>query len=284
MVHNLRPNIEWVLLTQGDRASQLGAALESLGGVPCWLVLNGVDPQEVGPIDAQVIALPENVGVPAGRDAGIQHVDTPIVGFLDDDARAPEGASGRIASEFLVDDKLGAVSLRLVDENGETARRHVPRFGGRGPERSGEVALFLGGACAIRRSAYIDVGGYFSELFYGHEELELCWRLVDAGWKIRYLPDVEVYHPRTEVGRHAEGWFLTGRNRVWVARRSLPWPIAIVHVSIWLGLGLIRAPAGAGRTSYLRGWREGWKRSMDRRPISWRGVWRLTKLGRPPIV
>ena len=130
---------------------------------------------------------------------------------------------------------------------------------------SGEVAYFLGGACAIRREAYEQVGGYFTELFYGHEEIELSWRLIDAGWTIRYLADVEVFHPRTEIGRHADGWRLTGRNRVWIARRTLPWPVALIHVAAWLILGTARAPGGDCRRSYLAGWWSGW-RGNDRSP------------------
>ena len=146
------------------------------------------------------------------------------------------------------------------------------------------MALFLGGACAVRRDAYEQVGGYFLDLFYGHEEVELCWRLVDAGWSIRYLADVEVFHPRTSIERHAEGWERTGRNRVLIARRTLPWPVAIVHVAFWLVVGAWRAPAGESRRSYLFGWCSGWRADLDRAPISWRGVWRLTRLGRPPIL
>ena len=99
-----------------------------------------------------------------------------------------------------------------------------------------------------------------------------------------YLADVEVFHPRTTIERHAEGWKLTGRNRVWIARRTLPWPIAIVHVTTWLVLGALRAPRGEARRSYLAGWWSGWSADIDRRPIRWRTVWRLTRLGRPPII
>ena len=206
-----------------------------------------------------------------------------LIGFLDDDA-VLRGDSTRILAAFDDDPRLGAVALRLVDEDGATARRHVPRLGGRDGDHSGDVALFLGGACVLRRDAYDQVGGYFTDLFYGHEEVELCWRLVDAGWRIRYLADVEVFHPRTDIERHPAGWELTGRNRVLIARRTLPWPIAVVHVTAWLLLGLWRAPAGEHRQRYLQGWRRGWRIEVDRDPISWRGVWRLLRLGRPPIL
>jgi GT2 family glycosyltransferase len=274
--------LQWVILTRGDRPEALDRAIESLDA-PVTVVQNGAD--AVASIDgASVISLADNVGVPGGRDIGARQTDSEIIGFLDDDAAASAGVSRAVTEAFAADERLGAVALRLVDENGETARRHVPRFGGRGADRGGEVALFLGGACAIRRDAYEDAGGYWTDLFYGHEEVELAWRLIDRGWTIRYLPQVSVFHPRTEIGRHAAGWTLTGRNRVLVARRTLPRPISSVHAMAWLLLGTLRAPGSENRRAYMQGWRSGWRRRIDRSPIRWVTVWRLTRLGRPPVL
>ena len=281
--------ISWVILTTGGREEQLAAAIESVAQPLGSVVVVSNGSGELPAVEAAgitVVVSPENLGVPGGRDLGITRIGdhSHIVGFLDDDAVAPSGVADRIVEEFTADERLGAVSLRLIDERGRTARRHVPWPGGRDAERSGETALFLGGACALRREAYEDVGGYFTELFYGHEEVELCWRLVDRGWTIRYLANIEVFHPRTMIERHPNGWELTGRNRVWIARRSLPWPLAFVHVMTWLVLGVWRAPKGESRRRYLSGWRAGWSTNVDHRPIRWRTVWRLTLLGRPPIL
>jgi GT2 family glycosyltransferase len=279
-----RPTITWVLLTMGNRPDALVAAVDSLSPQRPLVVLNS-ESEPADSVDGfNLLRLEANHGVPGGRDEGVRATTSEIVGFLDDDAVAPPGATDRIVDAFAADDRLGAVSLRLVDEDGATSRRHVPRPGGRESEQSGEVVLFLGGACAIRRAAYDEVGGYFTDLFYGHEELELSWRLVDKGWSIRYLADVEVFHPKTTIERHADGWELTGRNRVWIARRTLPWPIALVHVGVWLVVGAKRAPSGESRRRYLRGWRSGWSGDVGRSPIRWRTVWRLTRLGRPPII
>jgi GT2 family glycosyltransferase len=274
--------IAWVVLTMGNRNAELQRAVASLLPDEALVVINGEN-QDADVSLGPSMALPENVGVPAGRDIGLQATSSELVGFLDDDAELL-GDITHVRRAFDADPRLGAVALRLVDEEGATSRRHVPRLGGRGPDRSGEVALFLGGACVIRRAAYDQAGGYFADLFYGHEEVELCWRLVDAGWSIRYLAGTEVFHPRTDIERHAEGWERTGRNRVLIARTTLPWPIAVVHVAIWLVVGAWRAPTGQGRRSYLLGWRSGWRAHVDRAPISWRGVWRLTRLGRPPVL
>lgn len=278
-------DLVWIILTRGDRPAELRAAIASLRPDSIRLVVNGALSSISDPIveNDELVELANNVGIPAGRDAGVKRATTPLIGFLDDDAVASQGIGARVVSAFAADPTVGAVAMRLVDESGETARRHVPRIGGRGTERDGEVALFLGGACAIRREAYQDAGGYWGELFYGHEEVELAWRLIDRGWKIEYRPDLTVFHPRTEIGRHAEGWRMTGRNRVMIARRTLPWPVAILHVSLWLAIGLIRAPK-EHRRSYLEGWRAGWRQPATHRPIRWTTVWRLTRLGRPPIV
>ncbi len=130
----------------------------------------------------------------------------------------------------------------LVDQSGQTARRHTPRPGTGRHERSGTVVGFLGGACAMRRSSYLSAGGYWGDLFYGHEELELSWRLIDRGGLIQFLAEERVFHPRTPIGRHACGWWFTGRNRVWIARRTLPVPVAVVHALAWLIVGTSARP------------------------------------------
>ena len=284
--------IDWVVLTMGDRPDQLGAAVRSLldqlgDHDRVVVVANGADDVDLrdGP-GVELVTSGHNLGVPGGRELGVRSGRADIVAFLDDDA-VLVGRAERIRQAFEQDPSLAAVSLRLVDDDGRSLSRHVPRLGGSDPSISGAVVHFLGGASAIRRSAYEEVGGYFVDLFYGHEEIELSWRLIDAGWSIRYLADVDVVHPRTEISRHAEGWRLTGRNRVWIARRTLPWPVAVVHTLTWLILGLVRCGA-ANRRSYVAGWCTGWRTDwpsgVSRRPIRWATVWRLARLGRPPVV
>lgn len=287
------PNaIDWVILSTGERARALTAAVRSI----CTAVDGPSDEVIVvsngaGSLDdslsgtcARVVESEVNLGVPGGRDLGIASATTPIVGFLDDDAVLQCGAAASIRAAFDADPRLGAVAMRVRDERGTATRRHIPLIGGAEPTGSVDVAYFVGCAHALRREAYDDVGGYFTDLFYGHEEIELCWRLLDAGWNIRYLADAPAFHPRTEISRHARGWELTGRNRVLIARRTLPWPVAISHVTTWLVLGAIRAPGRTAKSSYLRGWLAGWRKPVDREPIGWRTVVRLCRLGRPPVV
>lgn len=289
--------IDWVVLTRGDRPTALAAALASLRASPSTgsivVVLNGpaagatIDPGSLGGPGAAVMVVEsaENLGVPGGRDLGLESTQTPLVGFLDDDARlVSTDLLGSVLQQFASDPSLGAMSLRLVDDNGNTSRRHVPRRGAGGADRSGPVVTFLGGASIIRRCAYLEAGRYWADLVYGHEELDLAWRLIGHDYSIRYEADISVYHPHTEISRHADGWWRTGRNRVLIARRNLPAPIMAVHSVAWLAIGTFRAPGGACRRRYVAGWFGAWRLAVDRDPLSWSTLRRLGQLGRFPII
>lgn len=280
--------ISWVLLTQGDRDPSLGIALDSVaaqsGDHSAVVVINSDMPHTFVRPDLLSFQSPRNLGIPGGRQYGIERTASALVGFLDDDARLIDSdTSNRIVELFDRHPNLGVVSLRLVDPDGSTARRHIPRVGRRGEALSGPVATFLGGACVVRRAAYEEAGGYWPDLFYAHEELDLAWRMINAGYDIRYLASRHVEHPRAPISRHERGWHLTGRNRVMIARRNLPWPLLAPHVTLWLALGLLRAPDSDCRGAYFRGWATGWKQSVPREPIRLRTIWRLTRLGRPPV-
>lgn len=285
-------SIDWVVLTMATRPNEFERALDSIeaqdvddGTSRAVVVANGADLSDVVArrVGVELVELPENVGIPAGRHIGIEACVTDVVGLLDDDAELEPDVSAKVLAAFAADPGLGAVALRLNDEEGKTTRRHVPRLGAASADRGGAATFFVGAAHAIRVEAYRDAGGYFTDLWYGHEEIEFSWRLIDAGWSIAYLADAVAFHPHTTISRHADGWSLTGRNRVWIARRTLPWPIAAIHVAAWLGLGAWRAPKNC-RRAYVQGWVSGWRGSIDRRPIRWRTVWRLTRLGRPPVI
>jgi GT2 family glycosyltransferase len=72
----------------------------------------------------------------------------------------------------------------LADEQGETLRRHVPRLGAGDPLRRGPVTLFLGGGHALSAPMLRQIGDWPACFFFEHEESDLAWRALDAGWDI----------------------------------------------------------------------------------------------------
>ncbi|MFB7666189.1 glycosyltransferase family 2 protein [Kitasatospora sp. NPDC056138] len=285
-----------VIITMGNRPEELNALIESVRNqegpaVELAVVGNGA-PLPPLPADVRAVELPENLGIPGGRNVGIELFgpdgrDVDAVLFLDDDGSLPNRDSARLLREaFTADPKLGIVSFRIADpDTGVTQRRHVPRLRASDPLRSSRVTTFLGGASAVRSAVFPQAGQLPAEFFYAHEETDLAWRALDAGWEIDYRADIVLHHPTTSPARHATYFHNVARNRVWLARRNLPAPFVPLYLGTWLLLTLARRPSGDALKSWVGGFRAGWSEPCGpRRPMRWRTVWRLSRLGRPPII
>jgi GT2 family glycosyltransferase len=237
------------------------------------------------------IELAENLGIPGARNAGIAATRGDLVVVLDDDGWLPDAeVLDRVRRQFAADPRLGIVSLRIVDpESGTTQRRHVPRLGDSDPLRSSDVTIFQGGACVLRRTMLQSCarpdGPLPGRFVYGHEETDLAWRALDAGWRIRYDADAVMNHPATSPARHATYYRLNARNRVWVARRNLPAALVPVYLGLWAVIMVVRLRAFTPLRTWFSGFLEGWRTDPGlRRPMRWSTVWRMTRLGRPPIL
>ena len=281
-----------VILTMGDRAAELARAIDSAlaqqnAELEVVVVGNGADVPSV-PVGVKVVKLAENLGVAGGRNAGVQACAGDVVLFLDDDGWFPDRNVGsHVASRFAADPGLAVISFQVVDpEGGPGARWHVPRLRAGDPERSSVVTTFLGGACAIRRSAFLEAGGLPDLFFYGHEETDLAWQLMDRGYRLEYDATARMCHHHLPNARHDTFRRQDGRNRVLLARRNLPWPLAAVYLADWMALTVARE---RGQLCSLRPWfagfAEGWRIDPGpRRPISLRTAWRMARAGRPPVI
>ncbi|ROO90064.1 hypothetical protein EDD29_7780 [Actinocorallia herbida] len=287
--------LSFVVLTMGNRPVELDRSLRSAldqEGVEVEIVLvgNGVPGDWAAPIAddrIRTFPLPENLGVPAGRNYGVREAKGDIIVFLDDDGYYPSLDLGlRLERMFAEDPKLGIVSFQVKDpEGGPGQRRHVPRLRAGDPERSSEVTTFLGGASAMRKSAFEAGGGLPENFFFAHEETDLAWQAINAGYRIVYDAESVMCHPATLATRHASFYRYNARNRVWLARRNLPWPIGMTYLGVWVGMTVVRERKPAALKPWFKGFAEGWKTDAGpRRPISWGAAWRMTRAGRPPII
>lgn len=286
------PRVGVVVLTQGQRPDDLRAGLESVlrqEGVDLDVVVvgNGWDPVGL-PSSVRGVALPVNVGIPAGRNSGARVVSGDYVFFLDDDARVPDPRFLADAIGLIVaSPDIGLVQPRLEGLDGaEPPLRWIPRMRKGDRHHSSNVFSCLEAAVLLPRPVFDAVGGWGDEYFYAHEGIELAWRVWDQGKRAWYAGDLLAEHPVVHPTRHAEYFRLNARNRVWLARRNLPVPLIPVYVAAWTGVTILRwwrRPADL--SAWFRGWREGWSaRPGQRRPMSWRTVARMAMAGRPPVI
>lgn len=281
-----------VILTMGNRPAELARALESTmplqaAGAEVVVVGNGADPGPLPP-GVTTIRLAENAGVAGGRNAAVRACAGDVVLFLDDDGWYPEPAAlgEHLAARFAAEPQLAVLSFRVADpEGGAGARWHVPRLRAGDPGRSSVVTTFAGGACAIRRSAYLEAGGLPDAFFFGHEETDLSWRLLDLGYRLEYDAVATMCHPPVRNARHATWYRMEARNRVWLARRNLPWPLGLIYLADWMAITVVRERSAAALRAWFAGFADGWRLSPGhRQPMKWRTAWLMTRAGRPPVI
>ena len=295
-VDSVHPVTSVILLTQGDRPVELARAVERVRAqhlpagerLEIVLVVNGGTRPELPPAsDLTVLELPENVGIPAGRNAGWRASTGDLVVVLDDDGWLPDDDTlDHVRVAFAAEPDLGILAFRIADPiTGRTARRHVPRLRASDPLQPGDVTTFLGGAWAIRRVVLDQTGGLPGAFFFSHEETDLAWRALDRGWRIHYDPDAVLFHPTTSPARHALYYRTNARNRVWLARRNLPAPLAAAYLGTWIALTLARVRNTRALRTWFGGLREGLRTDPgERRVMRWSTVWRMTRMGRPPVI
>ncbi len=227
-----------ILLTYncGHRLERVLDNLMALG-LPVIAVDNASADDTVDILSAreiQVISLPINIGA-AARNHGVERAGTPYVMFCDDDGWWE--SEGLPEAVNLLDQypRLALLNARiLVGENARLDSISVEMADSPLPNRNGipgaVLLSFMGGAVIVRRSAYLEVGGYDPEFFMGGEEETLSVKLARAGWVMRYLPDVVMRHyPSVANAPHLRAHGM--RNTLWNAwihrqlRSALRWTV-----------------------------------------------------------
>jgi GT2 family glycosyltransferase len=285
-----------VVLTQGKRPEDLSRGLLSLlaqKGVTLDIICvgNGWEPEGL-PDGVRTLALPENLGIPAGRNEGVPHVSGEFLFFLDDDAWLPDDTTLLTMAQMMrAKPHIGLIQPRVMDpEYADAPRRWIPRLRKGSAEKSSNVFSVWEGAVCLQRRAFDESGGWPSPFWYAHEGIELAWRVWDAGYQVWYAGDLRVAHPVMDPKRHDEYYYMNARNRVWLARRNLPFPFSWAYVGSWTAVQCLRwAKHPDQLRTWFSGWRDGWRQdpwsdTEEQRKLSGRGLLAMSVHGRPPVV
>jgi mycofactocin system glycosyltransferase len=218
------------------------------------------------PAGVVVLRRETNGGPAAARNDGLADVATPVVAFVDADVMLPTGWLEPLLAHF-ADERVALVAPRVASTPGPGAlaayeQRHSPLDLGPDPARitPGTRVSYVPAAVLVCRTSVLrDLGGFDTGMRLG-EDVDLVWRLADAGHRCRYEPAVVVHHaPRPNVGRLLRQRFGYGRSAASLAARH-PGALAPARMSGWSalawGLVLLRRPflalgVAAGTTAAL---------------------------------
>jgi mycofactocin glycosyltransferase len=184
---------------------RLRACLAPLAGSASVIVVDdgSPDPDPIAAVaheaGARYVRHPDNRGPSAARNTGIRHATTPLVAFIDADCVPPADFLGRLV-DHLADPAVGLVAPRIVSSErgrGPIAAYERTRSAlDMGPRpslvRPYSTVWYVPSAAMLARREALEAG--FDEGLVLGEDVDLVWRLHDAGWQVRYDPAVVVAH------------------------------------------------------------------------------------------
>lgn len=209
--------------------------------------------------EARAIDAGQNAGFARATNLGIRAGDGDYVLTLNPDTRVTEGALDRLVAVLEERPDVAAAGPKLELPDGSvdhaSARAFPTILGTLGhfsglarrtrvpaglalyrsvPVEAGPVDLVCGACMLLRRSALDEVGAFDERYWMYMEDIDLCYRLAQAGWKTRYEPEARVLHvkggtvegrrgPRLVLSFHAGMWrfyrhhYAPGRSRLTTA-------------------------------------------------------------------
>lgn len=193
---------------------------------------------EAGADEVVVVDGPRALTVCEARNAGARRATGDVVVFVDADVVVRPDALARIRAAFDDFPGLTAVfgSYDDTPEGGTVAafrnllHHHVHQAA------AGPAGTFWSGLGAVRRDAFLAVGGFDAQRFPlpSIEDIDLGTRLVAAGARIRLDPAIQ--------GTHLKAWTLRTMVTADFARRGVPWVRLMLR-------------SGRGSTALNLGWR-----------------------------
>lgn len=157
---------------------------------------------------ARLAANKTNEGYAKANNQGIRMSGGRFVLLLNSDATLTEGALGEMAACMAADERVGVCGPRLVYPDGreQFSYGRLPRlsdevrsvFGGGLPRYTGkgsaETEMVSGASMMVRWRMMEQVGMLDERYFMFSEEVDLCKRAIEGGWKVKYVPEATVVH------------------------------------------------------------------------------------------
>jgi mycofactocin system glycosyltransferase len=202
----LGPDDVTIVVPVRNRPGQLARLLDALTGLSCVVVDDasidaGASKDIAERHGARFVGLTTNSGPSAARNAGLTLVDTALVAFVDSDCVPADGWLQPLLGLF--DDPLvAAVAPRVVSPPERTSvlaryERVRPLLDqGRtpAPVRPGGRVSYVPSAAIVVRADLAEGPDLFDPSLRGGEDVDLVWRLTEAGWDVRYVPRSVVTH------------------------------------------------------------------------------------------
>jgi len=209
---------------------------------------------------ATIVINDENYGFAGGYNEALKQIEADYFVLLNSDVEVEPGWIEPVIALMQSDNKIAAAQPKLKAYNHKSFFEYAGAAGGfmdkygypfcRGrifdslEEDKGqyneisEVFWASGAAFFVKRSAWLETGGLDPDFFAHMEEIDLCWRLKNLGYKVMYCPDSTVYHVGggTLQAENPYKTYLNFRNNLAMLLKNLPVHkrVPVLFVRFWL--------------------------------------------------
>jgi N-acetylglucosaminyl-diphospho-decaprenol L-rhamnosyltransferase len=232
--------------------------------------------------EVNVVRAGANLGYGAGANLGVAATDAPVVLVTNPDVVVHPGALEALARALTSDPTVALVGPRILEADGTRypSARRFPSLG----DAAGHALLglvtpdnrftrryrmedldplqdsvvdWVSGACFLaRRHALDELGGFDEAYFMYAEDIDLCWRAKQAGWRVKYVPGAAVTHLQGTSTEHHPYRMLVAHHRSalrFASRTVHGWRrVSLPGVATMLGVRLAMAFAGQAMGSVRR--------------------------------
>lgn len=157
-----------------------------------------------------------NAGYAGGYNLALKSVSEEIHILLNSDIEVTEGWLKPIIEVFKAEPETAAIQPKILDYKNKDHFEYAGAAGGyidkfcypfcrgrifqeleedHGQYNDDQYIFWASGAClAVRKKAFNEIGGLDEDFFAHQEEIDLCWRLQNAGYNIKYVSASRVFH------------------------------------------------------------------------------------------
>jgi len=187
-----------------------------------------------------------NGGYAKGYNDALKHIDADIFCLINSDIEVTENWLNPILNEFENDENIGVLQPKILDFKNKTKFEYAGAAGGfldffgypycrgrifndieKDKNQFNKISdiFWASGACFfIKSDLFRELNGFDEDYFAHQEEIDLCWRVQNAGYKIKYIPNSIVYHVggATLSNLNPKKTFLNFRNSLLNILKNVP--------------------------------------------------------------
>lgn len=210
----------------------------------------------------QIVQNDQNYGFTGGYNRVLEKVEADYLILLNSDVEVPAGWIEPVIAQMESDPLIAATAPKIKWYAEKDEFEHAGAAGGfidvygypfcRGRmfyeiekdkgqyEQSDEVFWASGAAMFVRAKCWREAGGFDDRFFAHMEEIDLCWRLKNMGYKVMYCAESEVYHVGggTLNTENPFKTYLNFRNNLLLLKNNLSiWrALVVIFIRFWMDL------------------------------------------------